>query len=39
MGLDEKAMEAVLRWTFKPGMKDGKPVPVMAQVSVTFRLL
>ncbi len=39
MGLDEKAIEAVSRWTFKPGMKDGKPVPVMAQVAVRFRLL
>ena len=29
MGLDEKAMEAVRKYKFKPAMKDGKtPVPV-----------
>ena len=39
LGLDEKAIEAVLKWTFKPAMKDGKPVPVFATVAVTFRLL
>jgi periplasmic protein TonB len=39
MGLDEKAMEAVAQWRFKPGMKDGKAVPVMATIDVNFRLL
>jgi TonB family protein len=37
-GLNEKAMEAVRKWKFNPGMKDGKPVTVEAQVEVNFRL-
>jgi periplasmic protein TonB len=38
MGLDEKALEAVRRYRFKPGTKDGKAVPVLISVAVDFRL-
>jgi len=39
LGLDEKAIEAVRQWKFKPGTRDGEPVPVWAAIEVTFRLL
>jgi TonB family protein len=38
LGLDEKAIECVRRWTFKPVIKDGRPVQVGATVNVDFRL-
>lgn len=39
LGLDEKAIEAVVQWQFKPGTKAGQPVPVIANIEVNFRLL
>jgi TonB family protein len=37
-GLDAKALEAVKRWRFKPGLKDGNPVSSTATVGIVFRL-
>jgi TonB family protein len=39
MGLDEKAIEALQRWRFKPGMNNGVPVKVRMQVDFSFRML
>ena len=39
LGLDEKAIEAVTRWRFRPGAEDGKPVVTSATVEVSFHLL
>jgi periplasmic protein TonB len=39
LGLDEKALEAVSKWLFKPGTKNGKPVTVAASIEVSFHLL
>lgn len=35
-GLDEKAVESVQHWKFKPGMKDGKPIAMTISVEVDF---
>jgi len=32
----ESAVEAIRRWKFTPGMKDGQPVPVAVQVTTKF---
>jgi protein TonB len=39
LGLDEKAIEAVNKWKFRPGYRNGQPVAVMATIEVNFRLL
>jgi TonB family protein len=38
LGLDEKAVDAVSQWRFRPGTKDGTPVAMPVQVAVDFRL-
>jgi TonB family protein len=38
MGLDEKAIEAVNRWRFRPGTLDGQPVATQIAVEVDFHL-
>jgi TonB family protein len=39
LGLEEKAIDAVKQWRFRPGYVDGKPVVTTATVQVSFRLL
>lgn len=36
-GLNEKALEAVKQWRFKPATQDGKPIAVPANVRVYFK--
>jgi periplasmic protein TonB len=38
MGLDEKAIEAVSRWRFRPATLNGQPVATQIAVEVDFRL-
>ncbi len=38
LGLDEKAVEAVRQYKFKPAMKNGRPVPVEMNVEVNFQI-
>lgn len=37
-GLDEKAIEAARQWRFSPGMRNGKGVPVLLTIQMSFRL-
>ena len=36
--LDGEAVKAMKQWTFAPGTKQGKPVPVALEVEMTFTL-
>lgn len=38
MGLDEKAVEAIKQYKFKPAMENGNPVPVSLNVEVNFQV-
>jgi protein TonB len=38
MGLDEKAVEAVKQYRFKPAMEGGKPVTVEMNIEVNFQI-
>jgi protein TonB len=38
LGLDEKAVEAVRQYRFKPATKDGKPVKVELSIEVRFEI-
>jgi protein TonB len=35
--LNQAAIDTLRQWRFKPGMKDGKPVPVSIHVELTFK--
>jgi hypothetical protein len=37
-GLDENAVDAIRKATFQPATKDGKPVPVMLDLNIQFRI-
>jgi TonB family protein len=36
-GLDQKAIEAVSKWRFRPGSRNGHPVAVQSTITVNFR--
>ena len=38
MGLDEKAIEAVKQYRFRPGMENGKPVMTEVNIEVNFQI-
>jgi TonB family protein len=37
-GLDEKAIECLERWQFKPASNGGTPIPSKARAEINFRL-
>jgi len=39
LGLNEESIEAVKKWHFRPGMKNGKPVTVAITIEINFILL
>ena len=39
LGLDDKAIEAVRQWRFRPALRDGQPIVEAASIEVNFHLL
>ena len=37
-GLDQEAIAAAKQWKFKPGTRQGKPVPILVTIELTFTL-
>jgi periplasmic protein TonB len=37
-GLDQEALAAARRWRFKPGMREGEPVPVLVNLEIEFTI-
>ena len=37
-GLDQEAIKAAKQWRFKPGTRQGEPVPVLVTIELTFTL-
>jgi TonB family protein len=37
-GMDEQAINAIRRWKFAPGTRDGTPVPVAIRIDVNFQI-
>jgi protein TonB len=37
-GLDQQALAAARRWRFKPGMRNGEPVPVLVNLLIEFNI-
>lgn len=37
-GLSEQAVKAFQAWKFEPGTRDGRPVPVLVQIEISFSL-
>ena len=37
-GLDQEAIKAARQWKFVPGVREGKPVPVLVTIELTFTL-